>query len=324
MVENGRNNLDCCVVRDLLPAYLEGLTEEETSAQVRAHLEGCENCRELEKDMRVQVPLEKAPKGTLKFLKRVKRTRLLAAVLSVVVALWCMWWLYDQEFHYPNTEAGRLAAVEDYIPSPPGSSIDHVKEGDSIRVVAWQEVRGNLFLFYQTEGEEKVQGVVNLDRGWNGKYRIRDASMAPSRYTAGVTVSNPRVRGEEEWHPIFIAGRNCREIYAAAVEYWWPEDGGSRRGKGELIYPIDQIDFLWVLENEDVQQALGVDVPVEAHGVRFLDRDGEDITEQFYDQDSSASWGGGKSTAEQFLLYVYMGIIALLGLTMVRYFLRKD
>ena len=40
MVENGRNNLDCCVVRDLLPAYLEGLTEEETSAQVRAHLEG--------------------------------------------------------------------------------------------------------------------------------------------------------------------------------------------------------------------------------------------------------------------------------------------
>ena len=29
MVENGRNNLDCCVVRDLLPAYLEGLTEEE-------------------------------------------------------------------------------------------------------------------------------------------------------------------------------------------------------------------------------------------------------------------------------------------------------
>ena len=88
MVENGRNNLDCCVVRDLLPAYLEGLTEEETSAQVRAHLEDCENCRELEKDMRAQVPLEKAPKGTLKFLKRVKRTRLLAAVLSVVVALW--------------------------------------------------------------------------------------------------------------------------------------------------------------------------------------------------------------------------------------------
>lgn len=30
-------NLDCCVVRDLLPSYLEELTETETSAMVREH-----------------------------------------------------------------------------------------------------------------------------------------------------------------------------------------------------------------------------------------------------------------------------------------------
>lgn len=35
------HKLDCCVVRDLLPAYLEGLTEEETTRQVEAHLEEC-------------------------------------------------------------------------------------------------------------------------------------------------------------------------------------------------------------------------------------------------------------------------------------------
>ena len=29
-------NLDCCVVRDLLPSYLEELTETETSAMVRS------------------------------------------------------------------------------------------------------------------------------------------------------------------------------------------------------------------------------------------------------------------------------------------------
>ena len=32
------HKLDCCVVRDLRPAYLEGLTEEETTRQVEAHL----------------------------------------------------------------------------------------------------------------------------------------------------------------------------------------------------------------------------------------------------------------------------------------------
>ena len=53
--------LDCCVVRDLLPSYLEELTETETSSMVKEHIEHCEVCRQLENDMRVQVPVEKAP-----------------------------------------------------------------------------------------------------------------------------------------------------------------------------------------------------------------------------------------------------------------------
>lgn len=44
-------NLDCCVVRDLLPSYLEELTETETSAMVREHIEHCAACRQLEEDM---------------------------------------------------------------------------------------------------------------------------------------------------------------------------------------------------------------------------------------------------------------------------------
>ena len=38
-------NLDCCVVRDLLPSYLEDLTEAETAQEVEAHLKSCETCR---------------------------------------------------------------------------------------------------------------------------------------------------------------------------------------------------------------------------------------------------------------------------------------
>ena len=32
------HKLDCCVVRDLLPAYVEDLTEGDTAAQVKEHL----------------------------------------------------------------------------------------------------------------------------------------------------------------------------------------------------------------------------------------------------------------------------------------------
>ncbi|HFD5485434.1 TPA: hypothetical protein ACF472_001732 [Streptococcus pyogenes] len=71
---------------------------------VREHIEHCAACRQLEEDMRRQVPIEKAPQRALRFLKRVKRTRLIAAILSALVALFCIGWLYDLEFHYANTE----------------------------------------------------------------------------------------------------------------------------------------------------------------------------------------------------------------------------
>ena len=125
-----KNHLDCCVVRDLLPAYIENLTEAETGELIKSHLDQCPFCQTVENDMRTQIPVEKVPKRALKFLRRVKRTRLIAAVLSVLAALFCMWWLYDQEFHYANTEAGRLEAVCDYILSPEDSTMPHdVKAG---------------------------------------------------------------------------------------------------------------------------------------------------------------------------------------------------
>ena len=87
------HKLDCCVVRDLLPAYVEDLTEADTAAQVEAHLADCPACRRTEEDMRAGLTLARAPRPALNFLKRVRRTRLLAAALTVALALWCFWWL---------------------------------------------------------------------------------------------------------------------------------------------------------------------------------------------------------------------------------------
>lgn len=229
--------LDCCVVRDLLPAYIENLTEPETAAQVREHLEDCGDCRKLEEDMRVQVPLEKVPKGALNFLKRIKRTRLIAAGVTLALTLWCIWWLYDAEFHYPNTEAGRLAAVEDYITQPADSTMNHdLKAGTSFHVIAWQEARGKLFIFYKADNRYNVHGIVQLTRGINGKFRTDNASMSPFPYTAGVMASSLRTK-DEDWNPILIAGDNCREIYFAAVEYAVYDKAEQREVRGhELCY----------------------------------------------------------------------------------------
>ena len=162
-------NLDCCVVRDLLPSYLEELTETETSAMVREHIEHCAACRQLEEDMRRQVPIEKAPQRALRFLKRVKRTRLIAAILSALVALFCIGWLYDLEFHYANTEAGRLEAVCDYIPSPEGNTISGVEAGTPVRAVSWQTIDNHLLIFFAADNEENVHGVMHALEDGNVK-----------------------------------------------------------------------------------------------------------------------------------------------------------
>ena len=40
-----KNDLTCAVVRDLLPPYVEGLTEPETNEAVERHLAECPRCR---------------------------------------------------------------------------------------------------------------------------------------------------------------------------------------------------------------------------------------------------------------------------------------
>ena len=74
-------NLDCCVVRDLLPSYLEELTETETSAMVREHIEHCAACRQLEEDMRRQVPIEKAPQRALRAIPHRKKCQIPPSVI---------------------------------------------------------------------------------------------------------------------------------------------------------------------------------------------------------------------------------------------------
>ena len=86
-----KTELPCAIVRDLLPSYVEGLTEEETTAAVKEHLNTCESCRSRYETM---ASGENAPAVSTKevdYLKQVKKKNhlkiLIAVVLSVVLVL---------------------------------------------------------------------------------------------------------------------------------------------------------------------------------------------------------------------------------------------
>jgi len=319
--------LACCIVRDLLPSYIEGLTEPETTAMVKEHLESCPDCRKTEQDMRVTIPLEKPSKHKLKFLKRVRRTRLFAAALSCILALWCIWWLYDREFHYPNTEAGRLAAVEDYIPSPDDSPASHgVRAGTPLHAAAWETIENHLFIFYFADNSENVHGIIHLVRGLNGKYRILEAEISPSEYSGGLYGGNLTPTGTEG-ELFYLAGYNCRDIYRAKVEFMGVDGSGEIAQSFVQSFDLTSDDFLKLMDRDTLDAELSVPdgtARIYMKDMRLFDKAGQDITSQYAGDPPAASWNSGKTTAETFLLYVYMGIAALLGIAFIRYFLHRD
>ena len=125
-----------------------------------------------------------------------------------------------------------------------------------------------------------------------------------------------------------LAGDNCRDIYSAEVHYMGYNFDGVNRYPVVKTYALTEPDFMWIMDESELMQELGLEyeqlVRLYITDIRLMDKNGEDITDEYKDESMTASWGAGKGTAELFLLYVYMGIVAALGIVFIRYFLRRD
>ena len=88
-----RHELPCGIVEDLLPSYVDGLTGEESTEAVRAHLDGCARCREKYRAMSAAstgpAPEADAQNKEIDYLKGVRRRtrrRVVAAAVAAVLA----------------------------------------------------------------------------------------------------------------------------------------------------------------------------------------------------------------------------------------------
>lgn len=83
--------LPCAIVRDLLPSYVEGLTEEETTAAIKDHLESCADCQNSYKAMTDGDTVPMIEEKEVDYLKTVRKKNgkkvILAVILAVVLVL---------------------------------------------------------------------------------------------------------------------------------------------------------------------------------------------------------------------------------------------
>lgn len=84
-------NLPCAVIRDLLPSYVDALTEPETTSAVKEHLEHCADCQHRYEAMTSGTAISATEEKEVDYLKTVRKrngkTIILAVVLAVVLVL---------------------------------------------------------------------------------------------------------------------------------------------------------------------------------------------------------------------------------------------
>lgn len=79
---------NCKIVQDLLPNYIEELTNEETNKYIEEHLKNCENCKKVLENMKKDIKVKdlKRTKKEVKYIKKFSnKMKLLKAIIILII-----------------------------------------------------------------------------------------------------------------------------------------------------------------------------------------------------------------------------------------------
>jgi len=108
--------MKCSIVKDLLSNYIDGLTSEETSTEIRNHLDNCDNCRTLYEEMSVVISHEIPPEDkNIDFLKRLRakmiHKNIMVALLTCTIVL-CGLIIFAKNYELPLPFDANRMSVE--------------------------------------------------------------------------------------------------------------------------------------------------------------------------------------------------------------------
>lgn len=177
-----KDNLPCAVVRDLLPIYVEGLTEPETNAAVEAHLKTCPACTARLAAMRAPEPPPEAETAKeVDYLKKVKRRSWKRVVLAVLVTVLVLMGALAAKLFLLGSAAG------------PESMVFYVEQSDEILSLRISSVASaNAYWGWNTKSQD---GVVEIS--------AREGLVSPLHSTASAKLDIP-LEGVQE---VYLCGR---------------------------------------------------------------------------------------------------------------------
>jgi hypothetical protein len=163
-----KDDYPCEIIRDLLPAYIDGLTSADTNEAVREHLQSCAECKKIYDSMRTELVIaEEAPRDVIDYMKKIRKKRRWAIIISLAVILGiCLIAIlsirYDNQFWKGDTD---YVATGEMVTWNSDNTFDY--NGDEyVQADLWAE--NDIFDFNQAFTYDEKDPAFNIkhDRGF--------------------------------------------------------------------------------------------------------------------------------------------------------------
>lgn len=82
-----KNERKCGIIEDLLPNYIENLTNDNTNKFIEEHIEECNNCKEKLSNLKTNITSERANDEEIDFLKKINRKYKNSIFIGVIIGL---------------------------------------------------------------------------------------------------------------------------------------------------------------------------------------------------------------------------------------------
>ena len=80
-----KNERKCGIIEDLLPNYIENLTNDNTNKFIEEHIEECNNCKEKLSNLKTNITSERANDEEIDFLKKINRKYKNSIFIGVII-----------------------------------------------------------------------------------------------------------------------------------------------------------------------------------------------------------------------------------------------
>lgn len=207
-----KNELSCQIVRDILPIYIDKLTGDETNAAVESHLEGCEECRKVLRDMEERVepddPKREQDEKTIDYFKQVRRNFKNAVIATIVTVLIFSAGLYGFRKYFSSSEVPfGLVNIEDMEVDGGSVTIEGTLRNPELGVTGINFTESEGCLSLEIKASSKILtrdynfnysyiSETPIEEIWYGPYCLWDKGMAINSQVAAIFAARHEYIGD--------------------------------------------------------------------------------------------------------------------------------